>query len=177
MIRGAWVLIAAALGTWLGVHAMREALTMVVWNVAEDANNTIKGAVAASVWLLGLIGAAVWVRSRMRAAFWLGVAFALLGIARQAFPGEWTSPALAFSTFIVWLWWWPSFVAATPVAARFDALAIGPVAGMLAAFAGQTALGGLDLPGRTSVLALVLAIVLSVAFRRDASGDPDRSAA
>jgi hypothetical protein len=45
--------VCGALGTWLGIHALRAYLTMVVWNVAEDAPATQMGLVALSVWVVG----------------------------------------------------------------------------------------------------------------------------
>ena len=42
-------LLAAALGTWLGIQALRMTLAMVIWNVAED-NTGYAGEVAVALW-------------------------------------------------------------------------------------------------------------------------------
>lgn len=171
------VMIAAGLGTWLGIHALRMTLAMIIWNVAED-STAYAGQVAALVWLAG-IGGAFLVRFApvRRPALWLGVIFAVLIVVRQALPGENTSPALAFAAWIVWLWWLPAFIREAP--GRLVEVATGMVLGVALQVAGQIALHGLDLhlvDGPASVLtAAVLAAGFVLALASvGATGQPTR---
>ncbi len=158
--------IAAALGTWLGIQAVRMTLAMIIWNVAED-NTAYAGQVAAMVWVVG-IGGAFLVRFApvRRPALWLGVLFGVLIVVRQALPGENTSPAFAFAAWIVWLWWLPVFI--REASGRLVDIATGVVLGVALQVAGQVALHGLDLhlvDGPASVLtAAVLAAGFAVAL-------------
>jgi endonuclease/exonuclease/phosphatase family metal-dependent hydrolase len=145
-----------ALGIWLGIHALRAYLTMVVWNVAEDAPATQMGLVALGVWVVGLLG---FVPGRLigqpRAVRLLGLLFAALTVVRQMLPGEFSSPALAFATVIVWLWWLPAYL--TMLVDRGISAAAVPavLCGLVAVVAGQSALHGLDihvLPGPAGLL-------------------------
>lgn len=139
-------LAAGALGTWLGLHALRAYLMMVVWNVAEDAPATRMGMVAAGVWLVGLLG---WVPARLlggsRPALRLGALLAALAVARQALPGEVLSPVLAFSGAVAWLWWLPAFWQEAAQRGAAGWLAPAALVGLAGQVAGQAALHGLDL--------------------------------
>ena len=154
-----------ALGIWLGIHALRAYLTMVVWNVAEDAPATQMGLIALAVWAVGLLG---FVPSRLlgqRRAMWvLGLLFAALTLARQAVPGEVSSPILAFGSVIAWLWWLPAYLAT--LASRGLSMAAVPalLGGLVALVAGQTALHGLDVQVLVGPGGLLAGLVLSVAF-------------
>lgn len=149
--------LAAALGTWLGIHAVRMALAMILWNVAED-DTALAGQVAALVWLAGIGGSFLVGRVPVRRpAVWLAALFGALVVLRQAVPGELTSPAFAFAAWIVWLWWLPAFVRAA--AGRSRDLAVGAILGVALQLAGQVALHGLDLPltvGPGSVIAATI---------------------
>ncbi|MEK7861757.1 MAG: endonuclease/exonuclease/phosphatase family protein [Chloroflexota bacterium] len=170
-------LIAAALGTWLGIQALRMTLAMIIWNVAED-NTAYAGQVAALVWVVG-IGGAFLLRFApvRRPALWLGVIFAVLVVGRQALPGENTSPAFAFAAWIVWLWWLPAFI--REASGRLVEVATGVVLGVALQVAGQVALHGLDLhliDGPASVLtAVALAAGFAVALANvGATSQPSR---
>lgn len=174
---GAPVLLASALGTWLGIQAVRATLAMVIWNVAED-NTAYAGQVAVLIWVVGIVGSFL-VRALpiRRPALWLGALFGAVVILRQALPGESSSPAFAFAAWIVWLWWLPAFVRLAAAAGRRADLATGAVLGIALQLAGQIALHGLDLQlidGPASVItALLLVVALIVALAAvGESGEP-----
>lgn len=166
-------LIAAALGTWLGIQALRMALAMIIWNVAED-NTGYAGQVAAVLWIAG-IGGSFLVRfvPLRRPALWLGTLFGILVVLRQAFPGENSSPAFAFAAWVVWLWWLPAFIRRAAAAGRLQDLTPGVVLGVALQVAGQIALHGLDLhliDGPASVIAAVLLVAVLVRGLNSARG-------
>ena len=154
--------IVAALGTWLGIQAVRMAVAMIVWNVAED-NTTLGGEYAALLWAVG-IGGSFLVRfvPLARRAFWLAALFGVLVVLRQALPGENSSPAFAFAAWAVWLWWLPEFLRTS--AARRAELASGVVLGVALQVAGQIALHGLDLELISGPVSVVAALALAVTF-------------
>ena len=157
-------LFAAALGTWLGIQALRMTLAMVIWNVAED-NTGYAGEVAVVIWAAGIAGSFLvrFIPVR-RLDLWLGMLFAVLVVLRQAFPGENTSPAFAFAAWIVWMWWLPAFVRqATRSGARAN-VGIGVVLGVALQVAGQIALHGLDLELLTGFGGILAALALAAAF-------------
>ncbi len=157
-------LLVTALGTWLGIHAVRLCLAMIVWNVAED-DTAAAGYWAIGIWVAGIAGALLARRVLGdRAARWLGALFAILVVLRQAFPGEYTSPAFAFAAWITWLAWLPAFVTLLARARRLDVVAAGIVLGTALQVAGQTALHGLDLFVLVDTAALVAALALAAAF-------------
>lgn len=162
-----WTLIAAALGTWLGIQSARMALAMIIWNTAED-NTTLAGEQAVVLWLVGLAGAfLVRLIPVARRDVWLAVLFGMLVVLRQALPGENSSPAFAYAAWAVWMWWLPAFVESS--GAELGELATGVVLGVLLQVAGQMALHGLDLEllrGASSVVAAAaLAVLLVVVLR------------
>lgn len=168
--------IAAALGTWLGIQALRMALAMIIWNVAED-STSYAGQVAALVWIIGIGGAFLMRFAPLRRpALWFGVLFGVLVVLRQAFPGENTSPAFAFAAWVVWLWWLPAFIREAP--GRLVEVATGVVLGVALQVAGQTALHGLDLQlidGPASVVtAAALAAGFALALANAPAGQPAR---
>ena len=162
-----WTLVAAALGTWLGIQSARMALAMIIWNTAED-NTTLAGEQAALLWIVGLAGAfIVRVVPLRRREIWLAVLFGALIVLRQALPGENSSPAFAYAAWAVWMWWLPAFIERS--GGELVDLATGVVLGVLLQVAGQISLHGLDLEllrGAPSVIAAaVLAVLLVLALR------------
>ena len=158
-------LLAAALGTWLGIQSLRFALAMVIWNVAED-NIPLEGEVGIGLWALGIAGMFLvrFLPERRRLA-WLTLLFAVLVVLRQVLPGENSSPAFAFAAWIVWLWWIPQLIARLSSGGRLAELGLGAVVGVALEFAGQTALHGLDLElliGPASVVAAIVVAALLV---------------
>ncbi|HLZ47317.1 MAG TPA: hypothetical protein VKR80_01550, partial [Candidatus Limnocylindria bacterium] len=159
---GSRSVVIAALGTWMGIQAVRMAVAMIIWNVAED-NTTLAGEYAALLWAVG-IGGSFLVRfvPLRRRALWLAALFGVLVVLRQALPGESSSPAFAFAAWAVWLWWLPEFIRTT--AARRADLASGVVLGVALQVAGQIALHGLDLELVSGPTAVIAAIALAGAF-------------
>src|SRR5438132_6833744 len=133
-LRRMLTLIAAALGTWMGIQSARMTFAMIIWNTAED-NTSLAGEQAAAVWVVGLVGAfLVRFVPIARRELWLGALFGSLVILRQIFPGENSSPALAYAAWIVWMWWLPAFIARS--GAELGELATGVVFGVALQVAG-----------------------------------------
>lgn len=154
--------IASALGTWLGIQAVRMTLAMIIWNVAED-NTTYAGELAALVWVAGIGGSFVaGLLPVKRPSLWLAGLFGVLIVLRQAFPGENTSPAFAFAAWIVWLWWLPAFIG--EASGRLASIAGGIVLGVALDVAGQIALHGLDLELVQGPASVIAALLLAGAF-------------
>lgn len=154
--------IASALGTWLGIQAVRMTLAMIIWNVAED-NTTYAGEIAALVWVAGIGGSFLaGLLPVKRPSLWLAGLFGLLIVLRQAFPGENSSPAFAFAAWIVWLWWLPAFIG--EASGRLASVAAGVVLGVALEVAGQVALHGLDLELVQGPASVIAALVLAAAF-------------
>jgi endonuclease/exonuclease/phosphatase family metal-dependent hydrolase len=140
------LVVAGALGVWLGIHALRMFLTMVVWNVAEDAPAPVMGLVAGAVWVGGLLG---WVPGRLlrrHAPIGLAVLFAALSIARQLWVGETATAALSFAACVAWLWWLAAYVRAAVDRGAGGLVPYAIVGGHVLQLAEQGALHGLDVP-------------------------------
>jgi endonuclease/exonuclease/phosphatase family metal-dependent hydrolase len=88
-----------------------------------------------------------------------GGLFAVLTAARQALPGELSSPALAFAAIVAWLWWLPNYLRAGSTSATRAILA-----GLVATVAGQSALHGLDVHILTGLQGALAGVVLGAAF-------------
>lgn len=155
-----------ALGTWLGIHALRSYIAMAVWNLGDSLPVVLKGIPPAAVFLLGLLAAP--------ARKWLGgnnpslrfaCVLALLGILRQAsLANDMLAIVFSFGAWIVWMWWLP---AAVKNAAADDALSmVAPAVtcGCALQLALQAALHGLDLPLLPSWPTVPAASVLAGAF-------------
>ena len=168
--------IASALGTWLGIQAVRMTLAMIIWNVAED-NTTYAGEVAALVWVAGIGGSFLTgLLPVKRPSLWLAGLFGLLIVLRQAIPGENSSPAFAFAAWIVWLWWLPAFIG--EASGRLASVAAGVVLGVALQVAGQIALHGLDLELVQGPASVIAALLLAAAFTfavGNVRRGPDRS--
>ncbi|MCG0238352.1 MAG: hypothetical protein L6E13_03570 [Firmicutes bacterium] len=158
-------MLAGAAGVWLGIQGLRLFLTMVVWNVAED-----QPATRMALWALGLYlpGLLAWVPARLaggaRPAWRFGLLFGLLTVLRPVRFGPVWTPALAFTAWIAWLWWWPAFLQELVRRRALGAAVPGILLGLMAQVAGQTALGGLDLPYLRSPGARAAAVLLVGAF-------------
>ncbi|MEX2046681.1 MAG: endonuclease/exonuclease/phosphatase family protein [Chloroflexota bacterium] len=163
------ILLSGALGVWLGLHAIRAFLAMLVFNVAEDLPATQLGLVGLAIWSVGLLA---WLPARAagreRAAWRFGALFAMLVVARQAIVDETLTAAIAFAAVVVWIWWLPAFV---DLAARRGATALvvpAVVVGLAAQVAGSVSLSGLDLHvlmgpgGAAAALALGGAFVVAL---------------
>ncbi|MFZ5652362.1 MAG: endonuclease/exonuclease/phosphatase family protein [Bacillota bacterium] len=159
------LLAAGALGIWMGMHAFRSLIAMVVWNVAEDMPAAQMGLIALSVYSLGL---AARVPARFlggpRPAWRFGALLALLTVARQALPGEILSPVLSFATGVVWLWWLPAFF--QELAQKQSNRLAAPIVlgGLALQVAGQAAMHGLDLNMARGMWAVLLSMGQACAF-------------
>jgi endonuclease/exonuclease/phosphatase family metal-dependent hydrolase len=159
------LLLAGALGTWLGVHIFRMFIMMVVWNAAEDAPAAKMGAIAGAVWVVGLLAfVAVPLVGGRRPVWRLGLALAALVVLRQAFPNVYASPTFAFAAMIVWLWWLPTFLEALARAGRQGLIAPAVLLGLAGQVALQGALHGLDLFVLRGAWSILGAVLLSLAF-------------
>lgn len=158
------LLVAGALGVWLGLQAARMQLLAVVWNVAEDAPTTQLGLVAAGIWAVGLLG---FIPARLlgdRAAWMLGALFAVLVALRQTIAGEVPTAIFSIAAWIAWLWWLPAFLHAL---ARRGATAVAPAAvlvGLGAQVATQAALHGSDLHAAGGAIGAIGGVVLALGF-------------
>jgi endonuclease/exonuclease/phosphatase family metal-dependent hydrolase len=160
----AWVA-AGALGLWLGVHALRAFMTMLVWNVSEDASYEEMGGVAAGILVAGLLGPlAARIGGGSRPAWRAGVLFAVLSVVRQAVSDHYLTPALAFAACIVWLWWLWAFFREAQTESRSALVPLAAVFGLAGLIAGQAALHGLDLPMLVGPLPLAFLVLLAAAF-------------
>ena len=159
------MLLAGAIGWWLGVEAVRAFFAIIVWNVAEDQPSTQLGMVGAAVWLVGLAG---WIPARLvgraKAAFVFAVAAAIFSVARAAVVDETWTAVLTIGAVIAWLWWLPAFLdlAGRLGAARLIVPAL--LLGAAAQIAGQVALDGLDLHALPGIPTAVVLLVLGAAF-------------
>ncbi|MFO7172220.1 MAG: hypothetical protein DIU70_004505, partial [Bacillota bacterium] len=165
LLRALPAVLAGAAGVWLGIQGLRLFLTMVVWNVAED-----QPATRMALWALGLYlpGLLAWVPARLaggaRPAWRFGLLFGLLTALRPVRFGPVWTPALAFAAWIAWLWWWPAFLRELVRRRALGAAVPGILLGLMAQVAGQTALGGLDLPYLRSPGARGATVLLVGAF-------------
>ncbi len=153
------ILLAGAIGWWLGVEAVRAFFAIIVWNVAEDQPSTQLGMVGAAIWLVGLAG---WIPARLvgrsNAAFVFAAAAAILSIARAAVVDETWTAVLTIGAVIAWLWWLPAFLDLTGRLGAARLIVPALLLGTAAQVAGQVALDGLDLhalPGIPTALALL----------------------
>lgn len=141
------LIVAGALGIWLGLQALRAFLAMVVWNVGENMDTTKMGLLALGVFTAGLIA---WWPTRwlggQRPILRFGFLLAAMGALRQALPGEWLSPAFAFATIVVWLWWYPAFLQELNRRAMSVLAVPAVLLGLIGLVAEQAMLHGLTLP-------------------------------
>lgn len=168
----AW-LAAGALGTWLGMQAVRSELMMVVWNVAEDAPANVMGAVAGALWLVGLLA---WIPARLigmsRATAVFAVLLAVASVLRAAWVSPGLTPAFAFAACIAWMWWFPAWLRAGMSAGHARLLPVSIVLGVVLQQAAQAALHGLDLnvmvgwPAAGATVLIALAFVATVTSQR-----------
>lgn len=159
------LLAAGTLGIWLGVHAFRSLIAMVVWNVAEDLPASQMGLIALSVYSLGL---AAWIPTRFlggpRPVWRFGLLLAILTVARQALPGEVLSPVFSFATGIMWLWWLPAFWKELALRRALQLAVPSVLMGLALQIAGQAAMHGLDLNMLRGVWSILGSAVLAGAF-------------
>ncbi|HEY6103982.1 MAG TPA: endonuclease/exonuclease/phosphatase family protein [bacterium] len=162
-------LIAVALTTSMGVHALRGFLAMIVWNIAVERPAFVLGGIALIVYAAGLAG---FLKPRVESAGMRNgraVAFALLYAAGHYIRYPILTPALALAAAVAWLWFFPALIARLSRAGHIDALSSGLSLGIAAQLALQTALHGLDLPMLQGILpglgATALAAALLVCWR------------
>ncbi len=159
------LLFAGALGIWMGVHAFRSLITMVVWNVAEDLPAGQMGLIALSVYSLGL---AAWLPTRffggLRPVWRFGLLLAVLSVARQGLQGEVLSPVFSFATGVVWLWWLPAYLRELARRGVPELFVPAVLTGLALQSAGQAAMHGLDLNIIRGIWSVLGSAVLAAAF-------------
>jgi endonuclease/exonuclease/phosphatase family metal-dependent hydrolase len=155
-----------ALGTWLGIHALRTYVAMAVWSLGDALPVALKGIPPALIFLVGLFAwqarkAFGGTRPAVRFASVLGI----LVILRQAsLQSQLLAIAFSFGAWIVWMWWLP---AAIEDAAADNALNIAAPAALCGAalqVAAQAALHGLDMPLWPAWQLIPAATLLAAAF-------------
>ena len=164
-------LVAPALTTLVGVHALRSFFSMVVWNIGEDRSATELGLIALGFWAIGLLA---WPMTR-----WLGgtrpevrfsLVFGAVYVADHFASHPVLTPALGVAAAIVWLWLFPAVVVALGRRGTANVLLPGMLLGLIGQVALQAARHGLDLPVLHGVgpglEALALAAVLYVGTLR-----------
>jgi endonuclease/exonuclease/phosphatase family metal-dependent hydrolase len=155
-----------ALGTWLGIHALRAYVPMAVWSLGDALPVALKGIPAALIFLIGLLA---WPARRAfggaRPSLRFAIALALFVILRQA--SLW-NPILAitfsFAAWITWMWWLPAAVKNTAADNALSVVAPAAMCGVALQLALQAALHGLDLPLWPAWPTMPAAALLATAF-------------
>lgn len=164
----------AALTTWIGVHALRTFLAMVVWNIGEDMPANTLGLIALGIWAIGFLA---WPAARVlggaRPEMRLGTLFAIAYVVNQWVSHPVLTPVLGPATVVLWLWVLPAMVVAVGRRGASGALAPGIMMGLAAQVALQNVLAGLDMPmlrgAGPGLVALVLGAMLWYSLRAVAS--------
>lgn len=175
-------LAAVALATWLGVHALRTFLAVVVWTIGENRPPTQLGLIALAIWIVGLLaGPAARLAGGPRPAARFAGLFGILYAANQFVAHPILTPALGPAAVVAWMWFVAAFVTSLGRRGGSAALAPGIIVGLAAQVALQAALHGMDmtmlrglLPGITG---LALAALLYLAVRAATSGAPSATSA
>jgi endonuclease/exonuclease/phosphatase family metal-dependent hydrolase len=159
------VLVAGALGVWLGMHAVRAFLVTIAFNVAEDVPAIVMALVGLAIWLVGLAaGLPARLVGPSRAAPVFGGLFAALVVARQAVADEVLTAVFAIGAVVVWLWWLPAFVSLAARRGAGQLVVPAVIVGLTAQLAGQVALHGLDVHVLAGPAGTLIATALAGAF-------------
>lgn len=157
--------LAATLGLWLGIHALRAYLAMSVWNLADSLPLQLKSLLPTGIYGLALLGYPAARLAGQRAFRWFGLGFAVTYALRQWLAEFDLATAIAaFTSFVLFLWWLPSLFER---AANSQARLLMPPAAALAIslqVGGQTLLHGLDVPLLRGAGGAIIAMALAVAF-------------
>jgi endonuclease/exonuclease/phosphatase family metal-dependent hydrolase len=155
-----------ALGTVLGVQALRAFVAGAVWSPGDPHTAAHDFLIPLGAHILALAG---WLfarpGARRRPFRHLALALALLVIARQALvvvPAVW--PYLAMAGWVGWCWWLFAYVEAIGARGLGRIAPLAVVLGFGAQAALQIALLGLDLPFRSDLGALLLTLALAAGF-------------
>lgn len=166
-----------ALATLMGVHAIRSALAMVVWNIGEERPQGALVLISAGIWLIGLLG---WTaasrlsrpRTGTRAALLFAAAYAISHFIRHPV----LTPAFAVAALVLWLWMLPALLGLLQRSGTLEVVVPGLLVGLAVQVALQTALHGLDMPLLRGLLpglgAALLAVAFVAAWRTTASTAP-----
>lgn len=163
--------LSVALVAWLGVHALRNFLAMIVWNLGEDRPALEMGGIALGVWVVGLLAApAARLLGGQRPAWRLGLCFAAVYAGGQFVAHPLLTPLLGCLSVVLWLWALPALLTALYRQAAAGRLAQALLLGLAAQVAMQSALHGLDMPmlrgpaagAGATALAALFAISLSL---------------
>lgn len=153
-----------------GVHAVRSALAIVVWNIAEGQPETVLALVALGIWAAGLLGWAMAPRLHLRRpAMVVATGFALVYAAGHFLRHPVLMPAFALMTLVLWLWMIPALIGLLARVEALEVLAPGILIGFAVQVTLQTALHGLDMPMLRGLLpgagAALLGLALIAAWR------------
>ncbi|HEV8354173.1 MAG TPA: endonuclease/exonuclease/phosphatase family protein [bacterium] len=160
-----------ALTTLVGVHALRTFLSMVVWNIGEDRSSTELGLIALGFWSLGFLAWPIgrWVggsRPELRFALLFSALYALDHFVSHPV----ITPAFGVATAVVWLWLFPTSLAALGRREAGHVLLPGILLGLTGQVAMQAAMQGLDLPVlhgiRAGAISLLVAVLLCASILR-----------
>jgi endonuclease/exonuclease/phosphatase family metal-dependent hydrolase len=162
---------AIAVTTLVGVHALRTFYSMVVWNIGEDRSSTELGLIALGFWSIGLLA---WPIRRLvggsRPELRFAILFSVLYALDHFVSHPVTTPALGVATAVVWLWLFPSVVAALGRRGAANVLLPGILVGLAGQVAMQAAMQGLDLPVlhgiRAGAISLLVAVLLCASILR-----------
>lgn len=161
-----WAALSAiALTTWLGLHAIRTSLAMVVWNIGRERPSTTLILIALAIWLAGLLTAPI-ARSLggTRPAARLAAVFGLLATANAFAAHPILTPLLGEASLISLLWLVPALVIAIGRASAAGLIVCGVAVGLAAQVAMQHALHGMDLPMMRGVAAGMETAILAAAL-------------
>lgn len=147
-MRTSWAgLWAMALTIWLGLHAIRTSLAMVVWNIGEERAPTQLVLIVLAIWSFGLLSAP-WAgrfggtRAVERLAGIFGATVVLYALVIHPT----LTPFLGEVMIVTWLWYLPALIFALGRAGLAHDIAAGAAVGVAAQVALQHALHGMDLP-------------------------------
>ena len=153
-----------------GIHAVRSALAMVVWNIAEGQPETVIALIAFGIWAAGLLGWAMAPRLHLRRpGMGVAIGFAVAYAAGHFLRHPVLTPAFAVMTLVLWLWMIPALLGLLARVEAIEVLAPGILIGFAVQVALQAALHGLDMPMLHGFLsgagAALLGLALIAAWR------------
>lgn len=153
-----------------GIHAVRSALAMVVWNIAEGQPETVLALVAFGILGAGLLGWAMARRLHLRRpAMAVAIGFAVVYAIGHFLSHPVLTPSFAVMTLVLWLWMLPALLGLLARVEALDVLAPGILIGIAVQVALQAALHGLDMPMLYGFLsgagAALLGLTLIAAWR------------
>lgn len=160
--------LAGALGTLLGLQALRAFVTSLIWYIGEALSPNIMGAFSVGVLSMGLLSGVVLGRlGRGRAERWSAVGLALLYPLAVVIPFPLWRIGLAGGATVVWIWWFSAF------AGSRRSLSVAVVGGLSLDVMLHAVLNGLDLhaAGLPGVVLGLSALYLTAALQPTSDGN------